>query len=163
MRRLKGGRHNFHVCAATAQVELKLVANLLFGGMWLTVEQGLQGHDHAVDAITALCGLLVNEGLLNGGGLVGRAQTFQRSDLMACDPFNGYDARACGDAVNQHSTGSAFAQATAKFGTVQLEVVAQYIKQRRVWLDLDRMGLTVDVEGECLGPAIHALVLFKYT
>src|SRR5690554_6821686 len=91
MRRLQGSRHDFHMCAATAQVELEFVADLLFGWMRLTIEQSLQRHDHAVDAIAALRGLLVDESLLYGRWVIGSTQPFKSGNFMTPHAFNWYD------------------------------------------------------------------------
>src|SRR5262249_17108898 len=51
------------VGAAAAEIERQALAHLGFARTWLVVEQGLRGHQHAVDAIAALRRLLVDEGL----------------------------------------------------------------------------------------------------
>src|SRR5256885_9707618 len=60
-----GGPHDFHMRAAAAQVAGQGLGDFLVGGRGLVVEQGHQGHDHAVGAVAALGGLLVNESLLH--------------------------------------------------------------------------------------------------
>jgi hypothetical protein len=49
---------------------------------------------------------------------------------------------------NHDSTGAALPKATAIFGAVQLQVVAQHIEQRRVGLGIDLMVCAVDCQGD---------------
>ena len=46
-------------------------------------EQRLCGHDHAVGAVSALCGLLGNERGLNWIGLLGRAKSLESRNQVA--------------------------------------------------------------------------------
>ena len=177
--------HDFHMRAAAAQVAGQGLGDFLVGGRGLVVEQGHQGHDHAVGAVAALGGLLVDERLLHrvqsvdglalciGCRLAGRharhggrmgcfpvtrhagvlglgrvlGQAFQRRDLHALDHAHGNGAGAGHLAVDQHGACAAFAQAAAELGAVELHVVAQHIKQRRLRADaLDLDLLLVESE-----------------
>src|SRR5437016_2694426 len=65
--RLGRAHHRAHdavMGAAAAEIEHQPFAHLRLGRVWGAVQNGLGGHDHAVDAIAALRRLLVDESLL---------------------------------------------------------------------------------------------------
>ena len=63
--------------AAAAEIAVKRLLDVAVGGLGILIEESFGGHDHPVDAVAALHGLLVNEGLLQWMHFLGRAQTFQ--------------------------------------------------------------------------------------
>lgn len=69
--------------AAATEIPRQLVANLRFRGLGDSIEQGLGGHDHAVQAIATLRGLLVDEGLLHRVRMLTAADAFQGDDFPA--------------------------------------------------------------------------------
>ena len=89
-------------------------------------------------------GLLVDEGLLHGIGMLARAEPFQRHDVAAGAAFDRNDAGARRDAVDQHGAGAALAEPAAIFRTVQFEIVAQHVKQGGVGRGVDVMVFAVD-------------------
>lgn len=50
--------------SAPTKVVIERRTNVGPGRLWVAIEQRLRDHDHAGDAITALNGLLIDEGLL---------------------------------------------------------------------------------------------------
>src|SRR5215831_7188219 len=80
------GANDAVVGAAAAQVERQALAHLCIGRMWVAVEQRLRGHQHAVDAVAALRGLLVDEGLLQRMRLLHRAEPLDGGDLGRAEP-----------------------------------------------------------------------------
>ena len=70
---------------ATAQIAGKRLLDLRIAGALVRGEKGDCLHDHAIDAVAALRGLLRDEGLLDGMQLLGRAQAFQGHDLFLAD------------------------------------------------------------------------------
>ena len=113
----------------------------------ILIEQGFGGHDHAVDAVAALHGLLVDEGLLDLVHLLGVAQAFERGHGFVLRCADGSDAGADRVAVHDHGAGAALGQAAAEFGTVELQIVAQCIEQRHVRLGVDDLRLAVYSQG----------------
>src|ERR1035437_10809563 len=88
-------------------------------------------HDHAVDAIAALRGLLVDERLLHRMALLGRAEAFQRHHLLLrTHSRQRRGARLHGGAVYVDHAGAALAESAAEARAVQAEIVAQHIEQR---------------------------------
>ena len=71
--------------AAAAQIEFELGADLRFGRFGVPLQQGLRPHHHAGDAVAALRRLLVDEGLLQLAGPLGRAEALDRGDAPAFD------------------------------------------------------------------------------
>src|ERR1700722_3883602 len=49
-------------------------------------------------------------------------------------------------AIDQDGAGSALGEAAAKLGSAQLQFVAQYIKQRSFWVDVNRVNVAVYFE-----------------
>src|SRR6267378_4322996 len=101
----------------------------------IAVEQRLGGHDHAVAAIAALAGLLLDEGALQRVELVDRAQSLERGDGSLRSGRHRHRAGARGLAVDQHGARAALGEPAAELRAVQLQVVAQDVKERRVGRD----------------------------
>ena len=152
---LDGRSHDFDVSAAAAQVVLELFPYLLFGGMRIAIKQRLNGHDHAVQAITALGSLLLYKGPLNRVGFLNGAQAFKRGDLAGHHRLHWYHARTRRHTIDQYRTGPAFAQTAAKLGAVQFQVVSKHVQQRCIGFHRDMVGLPVNVKGEDLRAVIH--------
>eukprot|EP01132_Coremiostelium_polycephalum_P020033 gene20034-23819_t len=132
--------------AAAAEVARQLGAHLGFAGVGIAVEQGLGGHDHAVEAVAALGGLFIDEGLLHRvRGLAG-AEAFEGDDVAAHGTRQGEDAGTCSHAVDDHRAGAALPQAAAVFGAVELQVIAQDQQQRGVGHCADFAGVAVDLK-----------------
>src|SRR6202012_5523508 len=105
-------------------------------------------HDHAVETIAALRGLLGDEGILDGIGVVARAEPFERYDLAADAAFNRNDAGPRRYAVNQPRAGAALAEAAAIFRSVKFEIVAQDVEQGGIGRRADLMDPAIDLEAE---------------
>jgi len=73
---------------ATTQIAVESSAHIRIRRGRVTVEQCLRHDDHAAAAIAALCGLLVNESLLQSARPAIFTQPFQRGDRPA-------DGRLC--------------------------------------------------------------------
>src|SRR5262245_44207924 len=91
-------------------------------------------HDHAVDAVAALRGLLVDEGLLQRMQLVEGAEPLDCYNLLFPNILNRRHTGARWLSVKQHGAGATLPKATSKLRTVKSEIVAKHIKQRRVRL-----------------------------
>ncbi len=90
-------------------------------------------HDHAVDAVAALRGLLVDEGFLHRMQFLRRAEAFQRHHLLLrVHGRQRRDAGADRGAVDMDSAGAALAKPAAEARAVKLKVVAQHIEQRHL-------------------------------
>ena len=63
--------------AATAEIAVKRLFDVAVGGLGILIEESFGGHNHAVDAVTALNRLFVDKGLLQRMHFLGQAQTFQ--------------------------------------------------------------------------------------
>src|SRR5262245_4840965 len=80
--------------AAAAKVVHERRLDLVLARLRIRLEERRSLHDHAVDAIAALHGLLVDERLLQPMRLLGRTETLERYDLAALDGGDRHDARA---------------------------------------------------------------------
>src|SRR5439155_1328341 len=67
------GGDDAHVSSAAAKVVGKRLLDVGFARLLVAGKEGGRFHDHAVDAVAALHGLLVDEGLLHGMQLLDRA------------------------------------------------------------------------------------------
>src|SRR2546421_7611982 len=95
----------------------------------IAIEQGLGRHDHAVAAIPALARLLLDERPLERMQPLGGAEPFDRRDVALGDARDRRHAGAHGLAVHQYRARAALREPAAELGAVQLEIVAQYIKE----------------------------------
>src|SRR5262249_39167353 len=96
------------------------------------LEERLAGHDHAVDAVAALGGLLFDEGSLERVRLLARAQPLERRDPAPGSLGDRHRARARCLAVHEHRARPALREAAAELRPVEREVVAQDVEQRSV-------------------------------
>src|SRR5437764_134238 len=92
---------------ATAEIVGERLFDLSLARVPLSAKEGGCLHDHAVDAVAALHRLLVDEGLLDGMRLLGRAEAFQRRDLAGADAGNRKLTGAHRRAVDDHGAGAA--------------------------------------------------------
>src|SRR5688500_9714603 len=99
------------VSAAAAEVCGECLAYIVLARAWIAIEQRLGAHDHAVDAIAALGGLLADEGALQRVQPVDCAEPFQRRDLGAGERADRGHAGTHRLAVDQHRAGAALRQA----------------------------------------------------
>src|SRR5262249_32248741 len=116
------------VGAAAAQVGGEALAHLGIGRMRVAVEQRFCTHQHAVDAVAALGGLLVDEGLLQRMRLLHAAEPLDGGDLGRAELADRRHAGAHRRSVDQDGAGAALRQAAAEFCAVESEVVAQHIE-----------------------------------
>jgi len=133
--------------AAAAQIWAHVLADLFVGRRAIAIEQRLRPHDHAGDAKAALRRLLIDERALEGGWIVECAEALQRRDASPFGYLHGGDARKDRPVVQQDRAGTALAQPASKLGSVEAEIIAQDIEQRRRRIDVDPMLATIDVEG----------------
>jgi len=131
---------------AAAKVASERRAHVLLARSRVAVEQLFRRHNHAVDAVAALGGLLVDEGLLQRVQFAWRAEAFDRRDLASRYRADRRDAGTDRLAIDQHRASAALRQAAAEFGAVELEVVAQHVEQRRVRLSGNRTAHPIDCQ-----------------
>src|SRR3989441_2561423 len=99
---------------APAQVAGERLLDVGFTRVLAGGQEGGGLHDHAVDAVAAVHGLLIDKGLLHGMRPLRRAETFQRDDLLCPDRREGHHAGAHRLAVEMHGAGAALSEATAE-------------------------------------------------
>src|SRR5206468_658816 len=97
--------------------------------------------NHAAQAEAALRGLLVDEGLLNRMRSLDRAEAFERRDLRVGDRADGRHARSHGSPLDDDRARPALAESAAELRAAESEVVAEDVKKRSCWIDIDRLRL----------------------
>src|SRR5579862_6832256 len=135
---------NPHVRAATAEVRRHVAANLGVARRGIRVEQRLRAHDHAGDAIAALRRLLVEERALQRIRIVHAAQRLDRANRAPAEHRDRRDAREHSLAVDDDRARAALTEAAAELRAVQLQMVPQHVKKRRIGIGVDRVPLIVD-------------------
>ena len=93
---------NALVGTTAAQVASQCIFDLNVSGFGRAFQQRAGRHDHAVDAVAALHGLLVNKSLLQLVGLAVLAQAFQCGDGLACQCADRQQTRAGSHVVNMN-------------------------------------------------------------
>ena len=88
--------------------------------------------------------------------LLDRAKTLNGGDLGLAEPPDRGHAGTHSGAVDQHRAGAALREPAAELGAVELEIVAQDIKQRRVRLGVDRAGTAVDLQADGHGVRVSS-------
>jgi len=147
-RRAHDGADDSQMGPAPAEVAGERLLDVGFTRVLAGGQEGRGLHDHAVDAVAALHGLLVDEGLLYGMRTLRRAETFQRDDLLRPDRRERHHARAHRLAVEMHRAGTALREAAAEARAVECQIVAESVEQRHLGI-LDGHGdrSAVDIEG----------------
>ena len=120
--------------------------NLFFAGLRILVEKRFGGQNHAAQAKSALRGILVDKGLLNGVRFFDRAQAFESRNFHALHGLDRSDAGADRLALYNHGAGSALAEAAAEFRAAQLQIVAQGVQKRRCGIKIQGVSLAVDLQ-----------------
>src|SRR3954452_18984758 len=96
---------------AAAQVRSERLAHVVLGRLWIAIEQRFRAHDHPIDAVTALCRLLLDEGALQGMWLLETAEALERRDLGVGERADVGHTGAHRLAVDQHRAGAALRHA----------------------------------------------------
>src|SRR5262249_49970989 len=125
------GAQDSQMCPAAAEVSVQRRADLGLARPRLLLQQCRRRHDHAADAVTALGGLLGEERLLEGMETLARAQALQRRHGLA-DRGHRRDARLHGAVAAVDGARAALGEATSEPGTIERELVAKDVQERRV-------------------------------
>lgn len=112
--------------AATTQIAGQCLTDFSVTGRGISIQQGFGGHDHAVQAITALRRLFFNKSALHRMQMLAIAQPFQRGDLTAGHTQSRDHAGACGNAVNQYGACAALSEAAAVLWAIERQIVAYH-------------------------------------
>jgi hypothetical protein len=135
--------------AASAKIAGECLSDLFVAWISRLEEERSGLHDHAVDAITTLHRLFVDERLLHGMRLLGGAEPFQRDHIAAANRRQRSNAGPHRVTVDVDRAGAALAETTSKSRTMQAKVVTQCIEERHIRIvDRDFGGLSVDVESD---------------
>jgi len=135
-----------NVCKAAAQHTAQSLANFLIGCFWFCVQQSFCGQNHAAQAVSALGGAFLYEGLLNRMRPLRRTQTLEcRNGLMAnaADRFHTGTNNLRSD---HHGASAALRHAAPETGPIQVKLVGQHKQQRSLGIDLDCLALTIHQE-----------------
>src|ERR1017187_9510163 len=139
------GLADTHVGAAAAHVAAETVLYVVQGGVGVFGEEALSGHDEARGAVSALLGVVIDEG---GGDGVADGETFDGLDVAALgidgEHVTGVDTLAC----KQDGAGSTDATIADLLGAGVVEAIAQRVEQGDRGLDRKVDGFAVDVEGD---------------
>src|SRR4029077_2544261 len=93
--------------SATAQIAFEAVTDLFFGGLRVTLQQLIRGHDHARRAEAALQAMLVPEGFLHRVQLAIRGQPFDSGDVLTVRLDGEHGARLHRLAIERDGAGAA--------------------------------------------------------
>lgn len=138
------GVEDADIAAAAAEIAVEGVDDLGVGGLGRGFEEGNGAEDHAGDAVAALHGFSVEEGLLNAVEAVAGGEAFDGGDGLAFGEAGGGEAGGDGLAVQEHSAGAALAFAAAVLGSGEAEVFAEDIEEGTVGGGGELVGLAVD-------------------
>ena len=123
------GVDDLDITRAAAQVIVDGLSDVVAAGLLVLHQEGVAAQQHAGDAVAALHGGLVEEGLLDGMEGVVLAQSFDGEDVFAGGVFELPAAGAHGLVVDENDAGAAYADVTAIFRACQIEVFAQKFEQ----------------------------------
>lgn len=138
-------RLNPRIGAATADISAHIGFDVFIARIGIVFEQGHGTHDLSGLAVAALCHIVFEPGLLYRV-ITLFGQTLDGCDLAFFDLRNGQLAGANGIPVQVYRTGAAKCHPATVFGALQVEVVPQYPKQGRGWVQVYPMGFSVDFQ-----------------
>src|SRR5262249_9362050 len=122
---------NALVCPTAAEMLVERLHDIRACRTGIAIEQRPGRNEDTAQAVTALAGLLVEKGLLQGVQMPRCPQALDGGDGA---PGHGPDFAAAGVgrlAVDQHHAGAALLQATAVARPAEAQLVAQHVDQRR--------------------------------
>ena len=140
------GAHDARVCGASAKHIRHRLLDLSICRTGIAIEERLGRHDDAINAETALHGLLVDKRFLDGMWFLQCAETFQRRDFGCTDGFDGRHAGTHRLSIYNYGAGTALTQPAAELGSSQGKIVCEDIKQWRAGIHVDRVALSIDPE-----------------
>src|SRR5258705_10283949 len=117
---------------ASAEIAGERLLDVGFTRVLAGGQEGRGLHDHAVDAVPALHGLLVDECLLHGMRTLRRAETLQRDDLLCPDRRQRHHAGAHRLPVEMYGADAALGEAAAEARAVESQLVAESVEQRHL-------------------------------
>src|SRR5947209_1998923 len=106
--------------AAATEIGTHMFADLRVGRSAVCGQQRVRAHDHAGNAIAALCRLLLDESALQRARRLLAAQPLERGDLAPLQDRDRRETREDGLAVNDDRAGAALSQPAAEFRAVEL-------------------------------------------
>src|SRR5215831_6324402 len=105
---------------ATTQIICKCIFDIGFGRLLVLCQQVSRLHYHPVDAVTALCRLLVDKSLLQRMQLCPSGEPLKGDDfLLGFDCGEGRNTRADGNAIDVYRARAALTQSATKARTMQ--------------------------------------------
>ena len=141
------GFANALVGAAAADVAAHEVVDVGIGGIGFFCEQRDGRHDLSRLAVAALRDVFGNPGLLDGMQAFG-GNSFNCGDFLSGDAADLSDAGASGFSIDVNGAGAAERHAAAEFSAGHTERVAEYPEQGHFGTDVDRLGFSVQGEGD---------------
>ena len=135
---------NLLIAGAAADIAAEPLLDLLAVGKRIGAQRRGRRHHHAGDAIAALAGAGLVEGLLQHAQFAGRGQRFDRLDRRALRLGDRHQAGFHQHAVDEHRAGAAFAGAAAFLVAGEVEIVAHEIEQPLMRLGAARDFAAVD-------------------
>jgi hypothetical protein len=109
---------------ASAKIRLHMAADRRLVRVGIRIQKGLGAHDHAGDAVAALCCLLIGKGALQRTHPFGGAQPFHSAHRPASEGTERRDAGKNRLPVQLHGAGAALPQAASIFRAIQFQRIA---------------------------------------
>jgi hypothetical protein len=124
------GFNDLHVAGAHAQIAGQRFANLFFGWVRITLEQGMASHDHSRRAVAALESVVLDEGFLYRAQFTVRRQTFDGRDFTPIRLHGEVETRFDDFALEQHGASAALADNAADMSAGEADLLAQKVRQK---------------------------------
>src|SRR3990172_1426291 len=151
---LAGGGHDrlddLVVAGAAAEIAHEPLLDLVLGGLWVLVEEGLGGDDLAGSADAALEAAVLDEGLLDRVEVILAADALDCREVGAVGLDGQRDAGGDDAAVHEDGAGAADADAAGLFGAGEAEVVAEEVDEGAAGGDAGLVGPVVDREADVM-------------
>src|SRR5262249_22911901 len=142
--RILHGLDDVDVARAAAEISRKRLADLLFAGVLVALEQGDARHHHARSAVAALQAVLLGEALLHGMQLAALLQPLYGGDFRPVGLHCKHGARLDRLAVHDHRAGAAMRGVAADVRAGHPEHFPDEVHQQQARLDFGFVRRAVD-------------------
>jgi len=129
--------HDLLIATAAAEISGQIIANLLFRGFWIFVEQCFRRENETRCAIAALKSTELHKRFLKRMQRFCSAQSFDGHDFTTVNVRRQYRARAHGFTGDEQRASAANLDVAAELGARETKLIANHIEESHSRLDFE--------------------------
>ncbi len=149
---LLDGRDDVGVGAAATDVAVHCLLHIGVSWAYVLLEDCDGGHDLTGGAVATLVAVVLNECGLHGVKVIGLTDPFDGGDLVVRVHDGEGEAGVYAATINVDGARSALTVVAALLGAGQSKVLSQAVEEGGARIELEDVGLAVDLESQGYGP-----------